>query len=109
MAEPLHFTDDNFKAEVIDSSLPVLVDFWAAWCGPCRAIAPIIEELANEYDGQAKIGKVDIDNNQRVAMEFGIRSIPTLLVFHKGKVVETLVGAVPKAKIESVLRPYVAA
>ena len=96
MAHPTHLTDDSFTAE-INAGKVVLVDFWAAWCGPCRAIAPIMDELAGDYDGRATIAKVDVDNNPRVAMEFGIRSIPALLIFKDGKVVDTIVGAVPKA------------
>jgi thioredoxin 1 len=103
MAEPIHFTDDNFQAEVLQSDQPVLVDFWAAWCGPCRMIAPLIEELARDYDGKAKIGKLDVDNNQRVAMQYGIRSIPSLLIFKNGKVVDQIIGAVPKTHIAAKL------
>lgn len=95
MAHPLHLTDETFGNEINDGNV-VLVDFWAAWCGPCRAIAPIIDDLAGEYDGKATIAKVDVDNNPRVAMEYGIRSIPALLIFKGGKVVDTIVGAVPK-------------
>lgn len=94
--KPLEMTDANFDVEVLKSETPVLVDFWAVWCGPCKMIAPVVEELANEYQGKLKVGKVDVDNNQQVAMKFGIRSIPTLLVFKGGKVVEQIVGAVPK-------------
>ncbi len=96
MAEPIHLTDDSFQSQ-IDTGAVVLVDFWAAWCGPCRAIAPVIDELASEYDGRAHIAKVDVDNNPRVAMQYGIRSIPALLIFKGGKVVDTIVGAVPKS------------
>jgi thioredoxin 1 len=96
MAQPLHLTDDSFQSQ-IDTGAVVLVDFWAAWCGPCRAIAPVIDELASEYDGRAQIAKVDVDNNPRVAMQYGIRSIPALLIFKGGKVVDTIVGAVPKS------------
>jgi len=96
MAQPLHLTDDSFQTQ-IDTGAVVLVDFWAAWCGPCRAIAPVIDELANEYDGRAQIAKVDVDSNPRVAMQYGIRSIPALLIFKGGKVVDTIVGAVPKS------------
>lgn len=97
------FTDSNFEAEVLKSSEPVLVDFWAVWCGPCRAIAPIIDELAGEYQGKAKIGKLNVDENQAVAGRFGIRSIPTLLVFKNGQVVDQIIGAQPKSKLVDVL------
>ena len=106
--KPIEFTDDNFTQEVLNSELPVLIDFWAVWCGPCRMIAPIVEELASEYAGKAKIGKLDVDNNPNVAMEYGIRSIPTLLVFDKGKIVDRIVGAVPKQKILESLTPVMA-
>ncbi len=101
---PLEFTDSNFATEVEQSDLPVVIDFWAVWCGPCRMIAPIIEELANEYEGKAKIGKVDVDNNPMIASKFGIRSIPTLLIFKGGKVVDQIVGAVPKGMIVDKLK-----
>ena len=94
--KPMEMTDANFDAEVLKSDKPVLVDFWAVWCGPCKMVAPTVEELAKEYDGRLKVGKVDVDHNQQVAMKFGIRSIPTLLIFKDGKVVEQVVGAVPK-------------
>jgi len=97
--EPLEFTDANFEQEVLKSELPVLVDFWAVWCGPCKMIAPLVKELAGEYEGKAKIGKVDVDNNQNISIKYGIRSIPTLLLFKDGKIVEQIVGAVPKAQI----------
>ncbi len=94
--KPLEFTDANFETEALKSHQPVLVDFWAAWCGPCRMIAPIVEELANEYEGKAKIGKLDVDANQQTAIKYGVRSIPTVLVFKDGEVKETIIGAVPK-------------
>lgn len=97
-------TDSNFKSEVLDSSTPVLVDFWAAWCAPCRAIGPHVEALAKEYEGKVRVGKCDIDANQVVPSQFDVRSIPTLLVFKGGKVVGQIVGAVPRAKIEDLIK-----
>jgi thioredoxin 1 len=95
--------DDNFGKEVLESSQPVLVDFWATWCAPCRAIAPAVEELATQYKGKVKVAKMDIDNNQDTPQQYGIRSIPTLLVFKGGKVVDQIVGAVPKSRLEAAL------
>ncbi len=103
MAKAAAFTDANFNAEVLQSDKPVLVDFWAEWCGPCRMVGPIVEELAGEYEGRAKIGKVDVDNNPNVSMQYGIRSIPSLLVFKGGKVVDQIVGAVPKGHLKKAL------
>ena len=94
--KPVELTEESFEQEVLKATIPVLVDFWAAWCGPCKMIAPIVEELATEYEGKLKIGKVDVDNHQKIAMQYGIRSIPTLLVFKGGKVVEQIIGAAPK-------------
>ncbi len=97
-------TDANFDAEVINSDKPVLVDFWATWCGPCRMIAPVIEEIASEYEGKAKVAKLDVDANPQVSMKYGIRSIPTLLIFKNGQVVDQIVGAVPKGVIDGKLK-----
>ena len=104
---PVEITDANFEQEVIKSDLPVLIDFWAVWCGPCKAIAPIVTELATEYDGKLKVGKIDIDNNQEVSVKYGIRSIPTLLLFKDGKIVDQIVGAVPKAQIVAKIGPHI--
>jgi len=93
------FTDTNFEAEVLQSPIPVLVDFWAPWCGPCKMLAPSIEALAGDYAGKLKVGKLNTDESENVAAKYGIRSIPTLLVFKNGEVVNQLVGALPKEKI----------
>jgi thioredoxin 1 len=97
--KPVEITDNNFETEVIKSDKPVLIDFWAVWCGPCKLIAPIVEELASEYDGKVKIGKLDVDSNQQTSIKFGVRSIPTLLLFKNGNLKDTIIGAVPKSKI----------
>src|SRR3990167_5974453 len=96
----LHFTDADFKKEVLESDLPVLVDFWAAWCGPCKMIAPMLEELAKEYAKKMKIGKLDVDENSNIPSQYGIMSIPTLMFFKKGKVIEQLVGALGRAELK---------
>jgi len=97
-------TDSNFKSEILESTVPVLVDFWAAWCAPCRAIAPHVESLATAYEGKLRVGKCDIDSNPAFPSQYDIRSIPTLLVFKEGKVVGQIVGAVPKARIEDMVK-----
>ena len=99
MGAATHTSDSEFKKDVLDSNIPVLVDFWAEWCGPCKMVAPVLDELAKEYEGKIKIAKVDVDQNQQVAGNFNIRSIPTLLFFKNGQVVKQLIGAHPKTKL----------
>lgn len=106
MGHAVEITDASFAAEVLESPVPVLVDFWAVWCGPCKMIAPIVEELAVEKAGKLKTGKIDVDKNRQVAMQFGIRSIPTLLLFKEGKVVEQIVGAVSKSVLLNKIEPH---
>ncbi len=104
--KPVTVDDGSFQNEVLSSDKPVLVDFWAIWCGPCKMIAPLVEELANEYDGKLKVAKMDVDANPQTAMKFGIRSIPTLLVFKGGQVVEQIIGAVPKRHLVEKVSPH---
>jgi len=100
----VEITDANFQSEVLNSSVPALVDFWAVWCAPCRAIAPHVEALAKEYDGKVRVGKCDIDANPNVPSQYDVRSIPTLMVFKDGKVVGQIVGSAPRAKIEELIK-----
>jgi thioredoxin 1 len=100
-------SDMNFEQEVLNSDVPVLVDFWAPWCGPCRSVAPIVDEIALEYQGKLKVVKLNTDDNQEVAIRYGIRSIPTLGIFNNGQVVDGIIGAVPKNMIETRIKPFI--
>jgi len=102
MVEQVVFTDGNFAEEVINSDIPVLVDFWAEWCAPCHMVAPAVQEIANEYEGKLKVGKVDVDSNPQVASQLQIRSIPSLMFFKDGKVANQIIGAVPKSQIKNI-------
>ena len=97
------FTDANFDQEVLQSDIPVLVDFWATWCAPCKAIAPLVDTVADEYAGKVKVGKVNVDENQATPGKFGVRGIPTLILFKGGAVVDQIVGAVPKSQLDALL------
>jgi thioredoxin 1 len=103
----LNFTDDGFDRDVVNSDTPVLVDFWAPWCGPCKAMGPTVDAIASEYAGKVKVGKLNTDDNQATAMRFGIRGIPTLLLFKGGKIVDQRVGAMPKPEVVKMLTPHV--
>ena len=106
MSAAVAVTDANFKAEVLDSEVPVLVDFWAPWCGPCRMVAPVVDEIAAQYVGKVKVVKVNTDENSATATEYGIRSIPTLMIFKGGQKVDMVVGAVPKTTLSDTLQKY---
>ena len=99
----IEITDQNFEEEVLKSDVPVVIDFWAIWCGPCKLIAPIMDELAEEFEGRAKIGKLDVDVNQQTAIKYGVRSIPTVLYFKNGEVVDMVIGARKKEEFKSKL------
>ncbi len=103
MSDPVVITDGSFQQEVLDSDIPVMVDFWADWCQPCKMIAPVVQQIADEYDGKVKIGKLDVDENPQVSQALGIRGIPALLIFDGGKPVDQIVGAVPKSIIQKKL------
>jgi len=106
MSEPIAVTDDTFEDEVVKSTLPVLVDFWAPWCAPCLMIAPILEDIAAEYEGRLKVVRLNVDENPRLTSQFGIMSIPTLILFKDGQAVERLVGAMPKRKLLDKITPH---
>lgn len=103
MSQLLHLKEENFKMEVLESQIPVLVDFWAEWCGPCHMIAPIVEQISEDYAGRIKVGKLNVDESPQIAAQYGIRGIPTLMLFQGGKAVEQIIGAVSKASIVSKL------
>ena len=108
MSKALNVTDDSFEQEVLQADKPVVVDFWAEWCGPCKMIAPILDEIAQEFDGQVKITKVDVDSNNKTAGRYNIMSIPSLLFFKNGEVVDQVVGAMPKSQLKSRLEKVLA-
>jgi len=99
----LHVNDKNFVSEVLNADIPVLVDFWATWCGPCRSISPIVEELAKEFSGRVKVTKLNVDENPATPSQYGVRGIPTLILFKSGKILDQIVGAVPKARLKTMI------
>lgn len=106
MTKPVVVTDESFDADVLQSDLPVLLDFWAVWCGPCRAIAPILEQIAMEYDGRLKVARLDVDQNPGTAIRYGVRSIPTLILFKNGQEATRVIGAMPKERLLSKIKPH---
>ncbi len=106
MSKPIHITDQEFESKVLRSSVPVIVDFWADWCGPCLSIAPLLEEIASEYDGRLTVAKIDVDSNPQMANQYGVRSIPTLILFIKGQPVERLIGYMPKSELVVRIESY---
>ena len=104
MSDLLQVTDKTFDEEIFNSDVPVIVDFWATWCGPCKMVAPVVEELAKEYEGKIKVAKMDVDNNRETPARFGIRNIPTIIFFKGGEVTNTIIGAQPKSAIEAELK-----
>jgi len=108
MSKALVVTEENFEQEVLNSDVPVLVDFWATWCGPCLAMAPVVDAVADKYDGKVKVVKIDVDENRTIAGKYGVRSIPTFAVFNSGDVVDKMIGGMPQTKLESALNAHVA-